>query len=255
MLLGLSYWVIFGLALTLAGGVLYRLLPRDVGRRLGQQSLRWLFCFFIGYLRFTDLIRLDDSTLATLPRKIDGPLILAPNHLALWDAVFLIAACPRPLCVMKNSILHNPLLGGGARLAGFIPNEPRTRMIREAAAAVRGGEILILFPEGTRTRPDEALVNPLKGGCGIIACQAGAAVRPVFMRSNCHFLEKGWPPWRKPRFPVHVSIELGEPLTPAPGESPQDFTRRLQEVFERELARPHPLRRIAASGENSARRA
>ena len=252
MLVGLSYWVIFGLTLTLVGGVLYRCMPRDAGRRLGQWCLRRLFRFFTGYLRLTDLIRLDDSALASLSGKIDGPLILAPNHLALWDAVFLIANCPRPVCVMKNSILHNPLLGGGARLAGFIPNEPRTRMIREAAAAVRAGEVLILFPEGTRTKADEPLVNPLKGGCGIIACQAGAAVRPVFIRSNCHFLEKGWPPWRKPQFPVHVSLDLGEPLTPAPGESPQDFTRRLQEVYEHELARP--LRRVPASGEISARR-
>lgn len=245
MIIGLSFWIFFGLALTLAGGVLYPCLRRETGRRLGQRWLSGLFRFFIGYLRMTDLLRLDDRALVAYCGGNGRPEILAPNHLALWDAVFLIAACPRPVCVMKNSILRNPLLGGGARLAGFISNEPRTRMLRDAVAAVRGGDTLILFPEGTRTRPEQVLVNPFKGGCGIIACQAGAAVRPVFMRSNGHFLEKGWPPWRKPHFPVHVSIDLGEPLVPADGESPQSFTRRLQAVFERELARPHPFRRVA----------
>ncbi len=241
---GLSIWLFLGLAFTVVGGVMFRVLPRDRGKRLGRAWISWLFRFFTGYLRRADLLRLDDAGLAGLAERCGGRCIVAPNHLALWDAVFMIGACPEAVCVMKNTILRNPLLGGGARLAGFIPNEPRGRMIRDAVAEVRGGSPLVLFPEGTRTRPEQVLVNPLKGGCAIIACQAGVPVLPVFIRSNSHFLEKGWPPWRKPAFPVQVAISLGEPIAPVVGESPQEFTARLQRVFEEELARPHPLKRV-----------
>lgn len=246
MAFGLSLWVVCGLAVTLLGGLLNWITPADRGKRVGQMMIRRIFQIFVGYLRWTDLLRLDAPDLRALRTGHASGAILAPNHLALWDAVFLIAACPRPACVMKNSILRNPLLGGGARLAGFIPNQPRGRMLRHAIEAVRSGDTLILFPEGTRALTDQLLINPLRGGCAIIAAQAGAPVFPVFMRSSSRFLEKGWPPWRKPRFPVHVAIDIGQPLTPRDNEKPADFTARLQATFEQELARPHRLRRLPA---------
>ena len=69
---------------------------------------------------------------------------------------------------------------------------------------------------------------------------------PVFIRSNSHFAEKGWPLWKRPRFPVAMSFDLGEPIAPEPGESTQSFTARLQAGYECELAKPHPLRRMTS---------
>jgi 1-acyl-sn-glycerol-3-phosphate acyltransferase len=77
----------------------------------------------------------------------------------------------------------------------------------------------------------------------LIARKAGVPVRPVFIRSNTRFLEKGWPLWRKPEFPIHLSIELGDPVMPLEHESAHELTKRLEEVFEQNLSRPHKLRR------------
>jgi 1-acyl-sn-glycerol-3-phosphate acyltransferase len=118
-------------------------------------------------------------------------------------------------------------------------------MIRDAAAALHDGGQLILFPEGTRTRRHQRWINPFKGGAALIAGKAGVPVHPVFIRSDSRYLEKGWPPWRRPEFPIQMSFELGPTMRRGEDESPQQFTRRLQELFERELARPHPLRREA----------
>ena len=41
------------------------------------------------------------------------------NHIALWDAVFIVAQIPELICLMKGAILRNPFLGGGARLAAL----------------------------------------------------------------------------------------------------------------------------------------
>ena len=242
MVLGLGYWAVLGGLLTLIGGPLHAILPRAAGERAGRSCLHWLFRSFLAIIRFAGLVKADTTALEKLAAD-PRPKIVAPNHLALWDAVFIVARVPRVVCVMKKSILANPVLGGGARLAGYIANDGLTRMIRNAQQSLEAGGQLLLFPEGTRTRPDARWINPLKGGCAIIASRASVPVVPVFIRSNSRFLEKGWPVWKRPVFPIHIRIEAGDAMEILPGESPQEFTRRLQEVFENELAQPDPLRR------------
>jgi 1-acyl-sn-glycerol-3-phosphate acyltransferase len=242
MATGLAYWGVFGTLLTLVGGPLHLLLPRRTGQRWGRFLLHHLFRCFVVLLRFMGLVKADTAPLDRLG-KSGGSFIVAPNHIALWDVVFIIARLPGAVCVMKESILRNPILGGGARLAGYIANDGNIRMIRSAAKSLEEGGQLLLFPEGTRTLPDARWINPLKGGCAIIALRAKVPVHPVIIRSNTRFVEKGWPLWRRPVFPIHIQIETAPPLIPLSGESSQDFTRRLEAVFERELAKPHPLRR------------
>ncbi len=242
MALGLSYWGVFGTLLTLIGGPLHLILPRRVGEKIGRTLLHQLFRKFVVFLRLSDLVRSDLTALDSL-KNIRHPFIAAPNHTSLWDAVFIIARLPQAICVMKKAILQNLVLGGGARLAGYIANDGMTRMIRQASESVSRGGQLLLFPEGTRTHPDARWINPLKGGCAIIAIQAQVPVYPIFIRSNTRFLQKGWPLWRRPVFPIQLRIDIGEPLIPEPGESSQAFTRRLAAVYEHELSKPDPLRR------------
>lgn len=236
------YWGVLGLLVTAICGTLSFILPRGKGERLGRQVHHYIFHFFVVYLKKTRLLTVDLNELEGLGR-ISSPIIVAPNHASLWDAVFIIARLPQAICVMKKAILRNPFLGGGSRLSGYIPNGATSRMIRDAADALQRGGQLLLFPEGTRTRPSERWINPLKGGCALIAMRAQVPVYPVFIRSNSRFLQKGWPLWKPPSFPIQISITVGEPLIPAEGESASTFTRRLQETYEHELAKPHPLRR------------
>ncbi len=236
------YWGILGLLVTIICGTLSFVMPRKAGERLGRQVHHYIFHCFVVYLRSTGLLKADLSELERLGR-VSTPIIVAPNHASLWDAVFIIARLPQAICVMKNSILRNPFLGGGSRLSGYIPNGATSRMVRDAAGALRRGGQLLLFPEGTRTLPSERWINPLKGGCSLIAIRAKVPVYPVFIRSNSRFLQKGWPLWRPPVFPIEIAISVGEPLLPDENESAAAFTRRLQQVYEQELAKSHPLRR------------
>ncbi len=242
MALGLLYWGVFGGLLTLIGGPLHFLMPKRAGEKLGRFFLHQLFRKFVVLLRWADLVKADLTALDKL-KDIEGSFIAAPNHTSLWDVVFIIARLPSAMCVMKKQILGNFILGGGARLAGYIANDGTTRMIRDASRSLEEGGQLLLFPEGTRTRPDTRWINPIKGGCAIIAMRAMVPVYPIFIRSNTRFLQKGWPLWRRPSFPITMRFDLGEPLVPVPGESSQDFTSRLAAVYEQELSKPDPLRR------------
>jgi 1-acyl-sn-glycerol-3-phosphate acyltransferase len=243
-----AYWGAAGLLITAISFPLILILPTATARKLGRGMLHRAFRVFVRYLKATDLVQSDLGSLDALKHE-PGPVIIAPNHTSLWDAVFVISKLPQPICIMKESILCNPFLGGGARLAGYIPNGSSSRMIKDAAQALREGGQLLLFPEGTRTRRDARWINPLGGGCALIARKAGVPVRPVFIRSNTRFLEKGWPLWKKPEFPIRLSIELGDPVMPLEHESAHEFTKRLQEIFELNLSRAHKLRREVEEAE------
>lgn len=240
-----AYWGIFGPLFTLAAIPLCLLLPKRKAEVFGRSALNLAFRVFVHYLRVTGLVHADLSSLKALRDRKD-PVIIAPNHTSLWDAVFVIACLPQPICIMKESILHNPFLGGGARLAGYIPNGSSSRLIRDASDALSHGGQLLLFPEGTRTKHGARWINPLKGGCALIARHAGVSVLPVFIRSNTRFLEKGWPLWKRPEFPIRMSFELGEEIVPGDDESAKDFTTRLEHVYRSNLSRAHKLRRQRA---------
>ena len=86
-----------------------------------------------------------------------------------------------------------------------LPRQPFRTSI--AAAAVRAGSQLLVFPEGTRTRREP--VNHFEGGFALIAKTARVPVQTVFIETNSLFLSKGWPLFRKPAFPLIYRARLG----------------------------------------------
>lgn len=240
--LGLLYWAVAGLSITAFGSLLYAILPKKYSLPCGRFILQKAFLLFIAYFKAAGLLELDDSALQRLADKKQA-MIIAPNHISLWDAVFIIAKIPETVCIMKGEILRNPFLGGGARLAGYIPNDSTTQMLLAATHQAKKGEKLLLFPEGTRTKTDAQWLNPFQSAVAVVAKHAGVPVFPVFIRCNSRFYEKGWALYRKPPFPIQVSFEVGEAIVFAAGETVQTFTLRLELLYLAELAKPHPLRR------------
>lgn len=230
LLLSLAYWAVGGLLFVLAGLVLAPLLAVEHSRALGQRLLGGVFRLFLRLLRLAGVFECQWVGFEAL-QGATGGLIIAPNHPALWDAVFIISKLQGLRCILKASLLHNPFLRGGARLAGFIPNRPAHKMLQRSIEALRQGDRLLFFPEGTRTRKMENAVNSFQGGLGIIATQSGAPVWPVFIQTNSDYLCKGWPLWRLPDKKIRLRITLGQPLASPPDETAANFTRRLQEVY------------------------
>lgn len=232
----MAYWAVGGLLLVLGGVVLVPLLPLEKSRALGQWLLQGTFRLFLLLLRACGVFECEWAGFEAL-QGTTGGLIIAPNHPALWDAVFIISKVGGLRCILKASLMHNPFLRGGARLAGFIPNKPAHKMLQHSIEALRQGDRLLFFPEGTRTRKHEGSINAFQGGLGVIATQSGAPVWPVFIETNSNYLCKGWPLWRLPDKKVRMRITLGEPLASPPDEGAAAFTLRLREVFLEKLGR------------------
>jgi 1-acyl-sn-glycerol-3-phosphate acyltransferase len=211
---------------------LHLLLPARTGRALGRAVIARGFRLYLGTLQAAGACRFDLGALDAL--RGAGPLILAPNHPSLLDAVMLLSRAPQATCVLKATLIDSVLFGAGARLAGYIRNDSPIDMVRSAVDELRAGGQLLLFPEGTRTA--RAPLNPLRGAIALIASRAGVPVQAVFIEADSAFLGKGWPLTRRPTLPLRYRVRLGRRFDP-----PQDlhaFVRELEQYFARELAEP-----------------
>jgi 1-acyl-sn-glycerol-3-phosphate acyltransferase len=223
---------IFGLTSllwSLPAAALYRLLPRRLGEPLGQFMIMALSRYFVAMMRMTGIIKCDLNELDTL--RQGASLVIAPNHPSLLDAVLVISRLPHVACAAKAEIWDNVLLGGAARLAGFIRNDSPARLIRQAVRQLRAGQHFLIFPEGTRSSGEP--VGDFKGGFALIAKKSGAPVQAVFIDSNSHFLGKGWPLLRKPQFPLVYRARLGHRFG-AEGDT-HAFVRTLHDYYRQEL--------------------
>lgn len=203
---GLLLFALICLVWSLIATVLGPILPRRVGEPLGRFAIMAGFRFYLDVLRLTGIVKLDLKALDVL--RDEHALIVAPNHPSMIDVVLIASRMPNLVCIMKASIWDNLLLGGGARLAGYIRNDAPVNMVRLAADAVSKGTPLLIFPEGTRTVTPP--VNEFKAGYGLIAKKAGAPIQTVFIDTNCRFLGKGWPLFKLPEFPLIYRVELGK---------------------------------------------
>jgi 1-acyl-sn-glycerol-3-phosphate acyltransferase len=192
--------------------LLYPLLPRATGQRIGRAGIAFGYRIFWSAARASGLLRMEASALRELADE--SGLVIVANHPSLLDALMLVAQLPRSFCVMKASLMHNPFLGPGALLARYIRNDcPRT-MVRQAVADLRAGGQLVMFPEGTRTTGPG--LHPFQGGFALIARRAHAPVQTVFIDTTSPYLGKGWPIWKLPPLPIEFSLRLGRRFEPGP---------------------------------------
>lgn len=229
-------FVLFGLGALLFGGVVFPGLwllvrNRDRRERLARNLIAWLFGAFI---RFMGLFVLSWET-RNLPtpatKGTAGGAVIAANHPTLIDAVFLLWLFPGADCVVKAAHWRNPLMMFAVRAAGYLPNADDEILLKEAVARVRSGRCLLLFPQGTRTRPGEE--PRFRRGAAVIAARAQAPLLPVRIRCEPPALRKGEPWLRVPERRGHFLLEGGEPLDPAhwtrDGAGEREGTRALTE--------------------------
>jgi 1-acyl-sn-glycerol-3-phosphate acyltransferase len=160
----------------------------------------------------------------------EGPLIFASNHESALDIWVLVAHLPRLFrFVAKEELFRIPIFGWYLRLGGHVPVDRRNRSrsvqsLHRAAAMVRAGTSLVVFPEGTRSR--DLRVQPFKKGSFALATEADVPIVPVAISGSGAATPRGiiaiWP------HPVEVAV--GAPVHP--GDYP-DRTAFMAAVRER----------------------
>jgi len=215
---------------------LYYVLPKRWTVPLGRWAITAGFRSYLGALALIGACRFDLSALDSL--RDEGPMIVAPNHPCLLDALMVLSRLPNMACIMKVDIVDNIFLGAGARLAGYIRNDAQLSMIRQSVAELKSGSQLLIFPEGTRTT--RWPVNVCKGTTALIASRAQVPIQTVFIETDSAYLGKGWPLFRRPPMPITYRVRLGRRF--APPEKAGTFTEDLERYFIDELRdAPHFL--------------
>lgn len=149
----------------------------------------------------------------------DGPAILIANHNSHLDAIALMCLFPlrmlkklRPVAAQDYFFRSRPLKWFALRIMGILPldrevKSKRTNPLAGIHEALDRGEIVILFPEGSRGEPEQ--LGEFKTGVAHIAKRnPDVPVIPVFM----HGLGKALPRGEALLVPFFLDIFVGEPI-------------------------------------------
>ncbi|MCH8686374.1 lysophospholipid acyltransferase family protein [Pedomonas mirosovicensis] len=210
-------FAVFGLGGMALGSLLFPLVhlvtpDRALAYRRCQRLVRLAFHLFIQVMAGLGVLTYSFEGAARLKGR-KGALILA-NHPSLIDVVFIVSHLPQAVCVVKKSHWHNPFVMGIMRGAGYIPNDDPAQMIDDCVAALSQGENLVLFPEGTRTRPNQPM--QLKAGAASIIAATGQPFVPVYISCSPTTLTKEEKWYEIPPRRPHFRLVVGEEVNPSP---------------------------------------
>jgi acyl-[acyl-carrier-protein]-phospholipid O-acyltransferase / long-chain-fatty-acid--[acyl-carrier-protein] ligase len=206
------------------------------------------------------LYRLDVDGREYVPRK--GGALLAPNHVSMADAAFLIASLDRPVrfLMFKGSYEH-PLLKPFARLLHVIPiasdQGPREMIhsLRQATQALQNGEVVCIFPEGQMTRIGQML--PFRRGIERVIKGVEVPIIPVHLDGvwgSVFSFAGGRFFWKFPKhLPYPVRVTFGKPLSAS--SSAIEIRQAVQDLGAEAFARrKKSMRTLPGSFVHTARR-
>ncbi|MBQ7500896.1 MAG: 1-acyl-sn-glycerol-3-phosphate acyltransferase [Clostridia bacterium] len=177
------------------------------------------------YNRFARIIRriykVDVKGAENIPET--GGVILAPNHLSNRDVYIIAASVSRQVrYVAKESLFRVPILSSLIRALGAIPIKRGAGDVGAIKATIKllnEGEMMGIYPQGTRYIGVDPRTTEPKSGIGLIAYRTRVPIVPVCIwTKNFRII-----PFRK------VHIRIGEPIY----YTDEDFGKGSKEDYER----------------------
>ncbi len=181
---------------------------------------RRLRCFLRGlsHVLVSMLYRLSYEGLENVPRN--GPAILIANHTSLLDMFAIhVRVSPWIHWVSKQELFRVPLLAGLLRRLGCIPvqrDKADMTAARGIMNALKEKQIVGMFPQGTRVRPDQISSVRPRGGAVHFAMRTAVPILPVAINGRFRLFGR-------------VRIVFGKPFQ----LSRSDLDRSLADPFER----------------------
>ena len=141
-----------------------------------------------------------------------GPAVVTANHLSMLDP-FLVGytlGTPHPVAFMaKQELFTIPVVGYAIRQWGAFPVDRSRRdagALRSALAVLKSGEVLGMFPEGTRS--DTGELQELRTGALRLAIRTRAPLIPIGLEGS----DRSLPRHAKFPKPAKITVAYGAPL-------------------------------------------
>lgn len=208
------YFGLGGLLISALALPILQLHARLRGRSQEALSLRTQRLVHLGCRSFmaclTDVMGLGRVEWIGEAALCRGPLLVVANHPSLIDTPLLAAKLPQADFIVSASWMRIGWMRRIARAAGYLEADRGADVIREAAARLRAGRSVVVYPEGSRTPPEG--LRRFQRGAAHIALEAGCDILPVVIHVAPRALLHGerWtqypatnPVWR---------VEVGEPI-------------------------------------------
>ena len=176
----------FGLSSVFASFIIFPLIQvfireKKVRYNAKMAVVRGHFSLFISLMFWLAHYKIDTSAMQKY--KDMRSTVVVANHPSLIDIVVLISAVPRPDCIVAGRLFNNfwiRKIVGQLFVDSFANAE---ELLERCRKSLHDGNNMIIFPEGTRTRPEIA-GKPLKRGAAQIALRAGADVLPIHIKTE-----------------------------------------------------------------------
>lgn len=183
-------------------------------RRLISSSFRLFF-------RLTHILGVMEADTAGIECLKDKKgVILVANHPTLIDYVLIASVIPETDCIVKSALTHNFFLKRVVSGADYIVNsEDPSDLVRDAEARLAKGGVLLIFPEGTRTKP--GITPTLHRGAAQIAVRTDTPIEVIQIESSDPWLTKGAPWYAVPTRKPIIRLSYVGRLTPEPLEDPE----------------------------------
>ena len=181
-----------------------------MGESFFHQPLYWLARnFVVLVLRLKYRMRVTGTE--NVPLK--GGAILAANHCSYLDPPVMSACSPKRIVrfMARDTLFSKPLGKWFFTRTCVIPldrNRGDLGALRQAISFLKQGQVLGLFPEGTRS-PD-GTIREAKGGIGFLISKGKVPVIPIYIQGTYEAFPKGASKLR----PGRVTVRAGKPITP-----------------------------------------
>src|SRR5919205_948228 len=167
----------------------------------------------------------------------NGGAIICSNHVSYFDFTFLgLGALPQHRLVRfmaKSSVFSHRFSGPFMRAMRHIPVDRKAgaAAFESAVRALKDGQVVGVFPEATIST--SFTVKDLKAGAARMAVDAGVPIIPAAVWGGHRVATKGHKVELRRHVPV--TVILGEPVVPEPGEKVQSVLRRTRAAMEQLL--------------------
>jgi 1-acyl-sn-glycerol-3-phosphate acyltransferase len=179
---------------------------------LGRQLFRMMFKLFYCY-------HIEGAE--NIPKT--GGAIISPNHISFFDPPLTGASMKRPLYFMaKKELFDIPVFGWAIRQTNAFPVKRGAQdmsAMRHAFSLLEKRQLLLMFPEGTRSK--DGKLGKARAGAGMVACHAQVPLIPVKLE-NTNMMSK----FKK------IIVKYGKPIYPPKSFSKNDYVSLSQKVLD-----------------------
>ncbi len=185
-------------------------LPENKQKKAYSEVVHRAWNFFIRLLIKIRLVNIEISDKDKL-RNLSGKVIVA-NHPTFIDIVILIGLIPNSTCLAKKATLKNPFFRNIVKSIYIINDIDLEKLKEDSAKYLSEGFNIVIFPSGTRTKPDEDF--KIHKGSSAIALNSGVEIIPVKITTDIPFLQKGQLFCDMGAKTAEFKLEVKEPINP-----------------------------------------